>query len=183
MGSFSWPGNAALQAPTAGGTAAFPPPDRPTIPCRAAPGRSRPLRSLNQLPQLTPQVNQPQVHRFFQTNTQTYGAGGLWGFRLGHARVVVACSSETVQAVVSRGNDLPKAFVVYDSVEEVSKGGQRVGCGRAWGSAACGAVLMGSRCGPRTAGIAMTRLDLAPLLPPLQLFSPVGERSMFNTHE
>lgn len=66
------------------------------------------------------------MHRFFQSNTQKYGAGGLWGFRLGHERVVVVCSSETVQAVVSRGNDLPKAFVVYDSVQEVKKGKQDV---------------------------------------------------------
>ncbi|PRW59761.1 cytochrome P450 [Chlorella sorokiniana] len=79
------------------------------------------------------QVNQPTVHRFFQSNTQKYGAGGLWAFRLAHMRVVVLSSPETVQAVVSRSSDLPKATVVYDAVDE--------------------------------------------------LFSPVGQRSFFTTHD
>lgn len=56
------------------------------------------------------QVNQPRVHRFFQENTQLYGAGGRWGFRLAYLRVVVLSSPETVQAVASRGTDLPKVM-------------------------------------------------------------------------
>lgn len=61
-----------------------------------------------------------QAHRYLQDNTQKYGAGGLWAFRLAYLRVVVLSSPETVQAVVSRGNDLPKAPALYDGIDKVN---------------------------------------------------------------
>ena len=88
------------------------------VPPAPAPSAAAAARLLTN-PLAAPLLSQARVHRFFQDNTRLYGAGGLWGFRLAHLRVVVLASPEAVQAVVSRGNDLPKAAILYDGIDTV----------------------------------------------------------------
>ncbi|KAL4458668.1 hypothetical protein ABPG75_013533 [Micractinium tetrahymenae] len=65
------------------------------------------------------QVNVQNVHRFFQDNTQRYGASGMWRLRLLHQRIVVLSDPTLIQAVLSRKSELPKAFEVYSSTDEL----------------------------------------------------------------
>ena len=88
----------------------------------------------------TPQLNVQAVHRFFQDCCQKYGAGGLYKLRLLHLRIVVLCDPLLVQAVLSRGADLPKAAEVYDTIDAVG------GCG---GSGITMPVLQSSAPGSR----------------------------------
>jgi hypothetical protein len=64
------------------------------------------------------QLNTPQVHRFCQDCAQKYG--GMFKLRLVHMRVVVVSDPLLVQSVVSHGGGLPKAFRLYNTVDEVN---------------------------------------------------------------
>ncbi|KAL4859226.1 Acyl-coenzyme A oxidase [Chlorella vulgaris] len=64
-----------------------------------------------------PQLNTPQVHRFCQECAQKYG--GIFKLRLVHMRVVVVSDPLLVQTVVSHGGGLPKAFRLYNTVDEL----------------------------------------------------------------
>ena len=66
------------------------------------------------------QLNVQAVHRFFQDCCQRYGAGGLYKLRLLNLKIVVLCDPLLVQTAVSRAADLPKAAVVYDTIDSVS---------------------------------------------------------------
>lgn len=56
---------------------------------------------LRRLP--APQVNVQNVHRFFQANTQRFGAGGMWRLRLLHQRCagVLCCRRRVLPATLA----------------------------------------------------------------------------------